>query len=90
MLPKIDELKHIAKLTDAAVIGIFESKLHHSMLTLEIEINEYNLPHWNRNRNAGGVAFNIRNDLSYNIRSYFPKDRKNTFLNYYYQTLSQS
>ena len=87
MLPKIDELKHIAKLTDAAVIGIFESKSHHSMLTLEIEIN---LPQWNGNRNVGGVAFNIRNDLSYNIRSYFPKDRKNTFLNYYYQTLSQS
>ena len=33
LLPKIDELRHITRLTNAAVIGIFESKLDDSVLT---------------------------------------------------------
>ena len=33
LLPKIDELRHIARLTNAAVIGISESKLDDSVLT---------------------------------------------------------
>ena len=33
LLMKTDELRHIAKLTNAAVIGISESKLDDSMLT---------------------------------------------------------
>ena len=33
-----------------------------------------------------GIACYIRNDLSYNVKSYFPKDRK--YLNCYYQTLT--
>ena len=43
MLPKIDELTHIAKLTNAAVIGTSESKLDNSVFTSEIQINEYEL-----------------------------------------------
>ena len=91
LLPKIDKLRHIVKLTNAAVIGIFESKLDNSVLTLEIQINEYNLPRCDRNRYGGGVACNIRNDLSYNVKSCFPKDiEKKFFFDYYYQALSQS
>ena len=73
MLPKIDELRHIAKLTNAAVMGISESKLDDSMSTSEIQIDEYDLC-CNRNRHGGGVACYIRNYLSYNVNSYFPKD----------------
>ena len=36
LLPKMDELSHIARLTNAAVIGISESKLDDSVLTSEI------------------------------------------------------
>ena len=50
LLPKIDELRHIARLTNAAVIGISESKI--------------DLLRCDRNRHGGGVACCIRNDLS--------------------------
>ena len=79
LLPKIDELRHIARLTNAAVIGISESKLDDSVLTSEIQIDEYDLFRCDRNRHGGGVACYIRNDLSYNVQSYFPKDIENIF-----------
>ena len=79
LLPKIDELRHIARLTNAAVIGISESKLDDSVLTSEIQIDEYDLLRCDRNRHGGGVACYIRNDLSYNVQSYFPKDIENIF-----------
>ena len=42
LLPKIDELRNIAKLSNAAVIGISESKLDDSVLSSEIHIDDYN------------------------------------------------
>ena len=79
LLPKTDELRHIARLTNAAVIGISESKLDDSVSTSEIQIDEYDLLRCDRNRHGGGVACYIRNDLSYNVKSYFPKDIENIF-----------
>ena len=79
VLPKIDELRHIARLTKAAVIGTSESKLNDSLPTSEIQIDEYDLLRCNRNRHGGGVACYVRNDLSYNVKSYFPKDIENIF-----------
>ena len=79
MLLKIDELRHIARLTNGAVIGISESKLDDSMLTSKIQIDEYDLLRCDRNRNGGGLASYIRNDLSWNVKSYFPKDIENIF-----------
>ena len=79
LLPKIDELRHIARLTNAAVIRISESKLDDSVSKSEIQIDEYDLLRCDRNRDGGGVACYIRNDLSYNVKSYFPKDIENIF-----------
>ena len=73
LLPKIDELSHIA------VIGISKSKLDDSVLTSEIQIDEYDFLRCDRNRHGGGVACYIRNDLSYNVQSYFSKDIENIF-----------
>ena len=41
--PKIDELRYIAKLSEAVVIGISESKLNNSVLSSEIQIKNYNI-----------------------------------------------
>ena len=79
LLPKIDELRHIARLTNAVVIGISESKLDDSVLASEILIDEYDLLRCDRNRHGEGVACYIRNDLRYNVKSYFPKDIENIF-----------
>ena len=89
LLLRIDELRHIARLTNAAVIGIFESKLDESVPTSEIQIDEYDLLRCDRNKHGGEQLCYIRNNLSYNVKSYFPKDIKTFFLNYYYQTLNQ-
>ena len=47
---KIDELNHIAQLTNAAVFGISESKLDDSVFTSEIPIDEHDLLCCDRNR----------------------------------------
>ena len=41
LLPKIDELQYIVTLSEAAAIGISESKLDDSVLSSEIQIENY-------------------------------------------------
>ena len=79
LLLKIDEFRHIARLTNTAVIGISESKLDDSVPTLEIQIDQYDLLRCGRNRHGGGVPCYIRNDIIYNVKSYLPKDIENIF-----------
>ena len=79
LLPKIDELRYIAKSTNAAVIGICESKLDASVLDPEISIDNYKILRCDRNRQGGGVACYVRNDLSYNTLSVFPREVENIF-----------
>ena len=71
LLTKIEELRIIAKPTNAAIIGISESKLDESVLEPEIQIHDYKILCCDRNRHRGGVACYIRNDLNYNILSVF-------------------
>ena len=56
LLPKIDELRLIAKNSNPAIIGITESKLDKSILDNEIKIDGYELKRSDRNRQGGGVA----------------------------------
>ena len=79
LLPKIDELRNIAKLSNAAVIGISESKLDDSVLSFEIHIDNYNTLRCDWNRHGGGVVCYIRNDLSYDVKSFFPPEIENSF-----------
>ena len=72
LLPKIEELRFIAKSTNAAVIGICESKLDASVLEQEINIDNYKFLRCDRNRQGAGVACYIRNDLGYKFLSAFP------------------
>ena len=79
LLSKIEELCFIAQFTNAAVIGICESKLDASVLEQDISIDNYKILRCDRNRHRGGVACYIRNDLSYNILSVFPCEIENIF-----------
>ena len=45
----------------------------------EIQIDDYKILRCNRNRHGGGVACYIRNDLSYNILSVFPREIESVF-----------
>ena len=79
LLPKTDELQYIAKLSEAVVIGISESKLDDSVLSSEIQIENYDLIRSDRNRHVGGVVCFIRNVLSYNTKSLLSSEIENTF-----------
>ena len=56
LLRNIDEIRYIARCTNAAVIGITESKLDDSVLNNEINIPGYDVLRCDRNRSGGGVA----------------------------------
>ena len=79
LLQKIEEFRIIAKSTNAVIIGISESKLEESVLEPEIPIDNYKILQCDRNRHGGGVACYIRNDLSYNILSVFPREIESVF-----------
>ena len=80
LLPKIDELRYIAKSTNAAVIGICKSKFEASVLDPEISIDNYKILSCDKNRQGGGVACYVRNDLTYNTLFVFPREVENIFL----------
>ena len=71
--------ENIAKLSNAAVIGITESKLDDSVLSSEIHIDNYNTLFCDWTRHGGGVVCYIRNDLSFDIKSFFPPEIENVF-----------
>ena len=81
MLPKIEELKDIAKRTKSAVIGISESKLDSTILDPEIYIENYEILCFDRNRHRGGVACYIRSDISYKLNSFLPNEIGNITFN---------
>ena len=54
--------KILLKLSEALVIGISESKLDDSVLSSEIQIQNFDLIRSDRNRHGGGVTCFIRND----------------------------
>ena len=80
LLPKIHELRHIAVETNAAVIGISESKLDDSVLNAEIEIEGYSLTRSDRNRHGGGVVCYIRENINYNLHTNFSQEFENIVL----------
>ena len=83
LFPKIDEIRYIAKHTKATLNGITESNLDKSIFQSEIQIDNYDLLPWNRNRHGGGVAWYIRSDINYVQNNCFP----NVIENIFYQIL---
>ena len=79
LLPKIDELRYIAKLSNTAVMGITESKLDNCILDSEIQIENYQMFHCDGNRKGGEVASYVINDLSYIEKYFFPEEIENIF-----------
>ena len=70
MLPKIPELRLIAKRrASAAVVCISESWLDFTITDAEILLEEYTVLRNDRNRQGGGLCSFIRSDLAYNTRT---------------------
>ena len=77
LLPKIDDLKCIANKTKAAIIGITESKLDHTVSDLEVNLPGYDIIRCDRNRNGVGVDCYIRKVLCFNTRALNCKEIEN-------------
>ena len=80
LLSKIDELREMAKVQKAAIIGITESKLDDTVLEGEVEIEGYKIIRSDRNRNGGGGACHSRSDINFKERKDFTTDIENIFL----------
>ena len=79
LLPKIDEIRHMTKITNAAIAGIGETKLDESILCSEIDIEGYDLLRLDRSRRGGGVAY-VEKSLAYNHRDNFCKNTEIMFI----------
>ena len=79
VLPKIDELREIAKKTRATVIGLIETKLDATILDGEVNIESYELIRSDRNRHGGGVTCYIKNDVAFRSRGGFSNEIENLF-----------
>ena len=77
VLPKIEELRVVARKSNTAVIGVTESKLDATVLDGEVNINGYEVIRSDRNRHGGGVACYVRNDISFNVKSDFSEEIEN-------------
>ena len=70
-LSKTDELRDITNYIRPSILGITESKWDRSVTNAEVNINGYRIIRNDRNKNGGGVACYIRNDLCFHIKSIF-------------------
>ena len=80
LLSKIDEIRYIAKLKNAAVIGLSETKFDNTVLSSELEIEGYDLVRSDRSRRGGGVACFVKNSISYNQKPNFCINTESIFI----------
>ena len=56
LFPKTDEVRYIANITNASIIGISETKQDKTILSSELEVEGYDLVRLDRSRRGGVVA----------------------------------
>ena len=76
-LSKKSEIRCTPNKTKAAIIGITESKLHHTVPNSEVNFPGYDILRCDRNRNGGGVACYIRKDFCFKTRTLHSKEIEN-------------
>ena len=57
LLKHLDELRIFVEEEKPHIIAINQTRLHNMINDSEIEIDGYEVMHWDRDRNGGGVAF---------------------------------
>ena len=80
LLPKIDEIHYIAKLTNATVTVLSETKLVNTDLSSETELEGYDLVRSDRSRKGEGVACFVKNSISNNRKSHFCFNKESIFI----------
>ena len=80
LLNKIDELCYITRSSNAAVIGITETKLGNTVYDSEVTVDGYNIVRNDRNRSGGEVACYIRNNICFNRKNCLSDNIENIFI----------
>ena len=80
LLSIIDKICYIAKLTNATVVGLSETKLQNTVLSSEIQIEGYNLVRYDQSQRGGGVACFVKNYILYNRKSNFCINTENILI----------
>ena len=80
LLNEIDELRYVARTSNAAVIGITETKLDNTVYDSEVAVDGYNIVRNNRNRNGGGLACYILNNICFNKKACIFDNIENIFI----------
>ena len=62
-------MRYIASSSNAAVIGTTETKLDNTVYDSEVAADGYNIVQNDKNRNSGGVACYIRNNICFNRKA---------------------
>ena len=74
LLPKIEEIRFIAKKSKATVIGISETKLDETIFDAESYIEGYSIVQCDRDRKGGGVACYIKHDICFSTKNILSKN----------------
>ena len=80
LLSKIEELRTLAINTNISVLGITETKLDNTVSNEELKIDGYNLLRSDRNKNGGGVACYIKNNIAHNRKMSISENIENIVL----------
>ena len=81
LFPKKEEIKCFPNKTKAAIIGITESKLDHTVPDSEINFSGYDILRCDRNRNSGGVDCYFRKNICFKTRTLHFREIENVVFN---------
>ena len=81
--PKIDEVRYVANITNASIIGISETKLDETIFSSELEVYSYGLVRLDRSRRDGGVACYIKSSIAHNYNGSFCSNIESIFVDIY-------
>ena len=74
LLPKIEEIRFIAKKSKVTMIGISETKLDGTIFDTEIYIEVYCIVQCDRERKGGGIKCYIKHDICFSTKNILSKN----------------
>ena len=77
LLPKFDEVRYIASITNVSIIGISETELDETIWSNELEVAGYDLV---RSRRGGCFACYIKNSIAYSCKDSFCSNTESIFV----------
>ena len=83
LLPIIDEVRYIANITNASIIGTSETERDGTILSSELEIDGYDFVRLDRSRRGGGVFCYIKSSIAYSYKDSFCSNIERIFVDIY-------